>query len=64
MGTADDVIVPLTNYQRQILISPLLDVNGNPIQTLNLVTVTIQYSTPNSTVAKDYVINEYISAYH
>jgi prepilin-type N-terminal cleavage/methylation domain-containing protein len=64
MGTADDVIVSLANYNRQVLIQPLLDVNGNPIQTLNLVTVTIQYTTPNSTVQKTYVINEYVSAYH
>lgn len=64
MGTADDVILSLTNYKRQILIQPLLDVNGNPIQTLNLVTVTIQYTSPNSTVQKTYVINEYVSAYH
>jgi len=64
MGTADDVILSLSNYNRQVLIQPLLDVNGNPIQTLNLVTVTIQYTTPNSTVQKTYVINEYVSAYH
>jgi prepilin-type N-terminal cleavage/methylation domain-containing protein len=64
MGTADDVILSLSNYQRQVLIQPLLDTAGNPIQTLNLVTVTIQYSTSSSPVAKTYVINEYVSAYH
>jgi prepilin-type N-terminal cleavage/methylation domain-containing protein len=64
MGTADDVILSLVNYNRQVLIQPLLDVNGNPIQTLNLVTVTIQYTSPSSTVQKTYVINEYVSAYH
>jgi prepilin-type N-terminal cleavage/methylation domain-containing protein len=64
MGTADDVILSLSNYQRQVLIQPLLDINGNSIQTLNLVAVTIQYTTPSSPVAKTYVINEYVSAYH
>ena len=64
MGTSDDVIFSLSNYRRQVLIQPLLDTNGNPIQTLNWVTVTIQYSTLNSPVAKTYVINEYVSEYH
>lgn len=64
MGTTDDVVISLNNYQRQIAIQALLDINGNPIQTLNQVTVTIQYTTPNSKLPKTYVINEYVSAYH
>jgi type IV pilus modification protein PilV len=64
MGTSDDIVLSLNNYQRQVLITPLLDSAGNPIQTLNQVTVTVQYTVPNSTVPKTYVINEYVSAYH
>ena len=64
MGTADDVILSLNDYRRQVQIQPLIDTSGNPIQTLNLVTVTIQYRTPSSPAAKTYVINEYVSAYH
>ncbi len=64
MGTADDVIVPLNGYQRQILITPLLDGNGNPIQTLSQVAVTIQYNVAGLTTPKQYVINEYVSEYH
>ena len=64
LGTADDIILSLNNYQRQILIAPLLDTSGNPIQTLRQVTVTISYSVPNSTVPKTYVLTEYVSAYH
>jgi prepilin-type N-terminal cleavage/methylation domain-containing protein len=64
MGTADDVTLSLVGYQRQILITPLLDGNGNPIQTLNQIAVTIQYTPPGTAYAKTYVINEYISAYH
>jgi prepilin-type N-terminal cleavage/methylation domain-containing protein len=64
LGTGDDVILPLTNYQLQIAVQPLLDTKGNPIQTLNLLTVTIQYTAPSSPVAKNYVNNEYISSYH
>jgi len=64
LGTADDVIIPLTGYTRQIQITPLLDGNGNPIQTLNQVAVTIQYNVPGITTPKQYVINEYVSEYH
>ncbi len=64
MGTSDDVILSLSNYQRQILITPLLDGAGNPIQTLNQISVSIQYSVAGSTLPKTYVINEYISTYH
>jgi prepilin-type N-terminal cleavage/methylation domain-containing protein len=64
MGTADDIIQPLNGYTRQILITPLLDGSGNPVQTLNQISVTVQYSVPNSSAAKTYVINEYISTYH
>ena len=52
MGTADDVILSLNNYQRQILITALLDINGNPIQTLRQVAVTISTRVPNSSVQR------------
>jgi len=64
MGTADDVILSLANYQRQISIQTLYDTSGNPIQTLRLVQITVQYWVPNIPTAKTYVINEYVSAYH
>ncbi len=64
MGTADDIVLSLNNYQRQIAITSLLDVNGNPIQTLRQVAVTVQYTVPNSSTVKNYVINEYVSEYH
>jgi prepilin-type N-terminal cleavage/methylation domain-containing protein len=64
MGTADDIVLSLNNYQRQIAITSLLDVNGNPIQTLSQVAVTVQYTVPNSSTVKTYVINEYVSEYH
>ncbi len=38
LGTADDVFVPLTNFQRQIQITPITTV-------LNQITVTIKYTT-------------------
>lgn len=64
VGTADDVIMSLSNYTRTIAITPLTDSNGNPIQTLVQVTITVTYSAPNSPVQKTYQLLEYISSYH
>lgn len=65
VGTADDVILSLSNYTRTILITQLT--TGTPptvIPTLVQVTITITYTVPNSPVAKTYVLEEYISSYH
>jgi len=62
-GTADDVQLPLTNYQRQIVIVPATDANGNPIPTLNVVTITIRYSNPQLRVPQNYVLTTYVSQY-
>ena len=64
VGTADDVILSLSNYTRTISITPLLDSSGNLIQTLVQVTITITYSAPNSPVLMTYSLVEYISSYH
>ncbi len=62
-GTADDVLLPLTNYQRQIAITPATDQNGNPIQTLDVVTITIQYTNPQLRIPHNYVLTTYVSQY-
>jgi prepilin-type N-terminal cleavage/methylation domain-containing protein len=66
LGTADDVILSLSNYQRQILITPLYTTGSNPtlIQTLEQVSVTISYTVPQTTVPKTYTLTEYVSEYH
>lgn len=64
VGTADDTIVSLAGYTRQIQILGLADAAGNPIPTLNSVTITIRYTTPGIRAPKTYVLNEYISSYH
>ncbi len=64
-GTADDVILSLSNYTRTIAITQLT--TGTPptvIPTLVQATVTITYSVPNSPQPKTYVLEEYISSYH
>jgi len=62
-GTADDAQVPLTNYQRQITISPVVDASGNLVSSLRGINVTIQYTTPRLGTPKTYVLSSYISQY-
>jgi prepilin-type N-terminal cleavage/methylation domain-containing protein len=61
-GTPDDVTIPLTGYQRTILISAVTD-NGNLVTTLRKVDVTMQYSTSQTNLQKTYVLSSYISQY-
>lgn len=61
-GTADDVIVPLTNFKRQITITDVTS-GGGTVANLRNVTVTIQYTTPQFALAKQYVLSSYISQY-
>lgn len=62
-GTADDVQLPLTNYQRQILIVPATDQNGNPIPTLDIVTITVRYNNPQLRIPQNYVLTTYVSQF-
>ena len=61
--TADDILIPLTGYQRTILISPVLDASGNVVTTLRAVTITVTYSTPQVRTGKTYVLNSFVSQY-
>jgi prepilin-type N-terminal cleavage/methylation domain-containing protein len=60
-----DICTPLTNFQRQILISPVFPPGGGltPISSLRAITITIQYMTPQFRVPKQYVLNTFISQY-
>ncbi len=62
-GDADDVKIPLTPYQRAIQISPLYDANNNLIPSLRAVTITMQYTSPQTKLQKTYILNSYISQY-
>jgi prepilin-type N-terminal cleavage/methylation domain-containing protein len=62
--TVDDTFIPLTGYQRSILISPLYDASGNLISTLRGITITIQYTTAQTRQSsKTYILNSFISQY-
>jgi type IV pilus modification protein PilV len=62
-GNADDVYVPLTGYQRTVLISPVYDSSGNLVSTLRGVNITVQYATPQMKLPKSYVVSSFISQY-
>jgi prepilin-type N-terminal cleavage/methylation domain-containing protein len=63
LGTADDVVVSLNNYTRQVAITQLSE-NGTVIPTLAQITITVNYTVPNTGHIKSYVLQEYISSYH
>jgi prepilin-type N-terminal cleavage/methylation domain-containing protein len=63
VGTADDIVLPLTNYTRQIQISSVTDSDGDPNPSLRSVTITIAYKTPRFKTPKNYIMNSYISEY-
>lgn len=62
-GDGDDVMIPLTPYQRTITISSLQDGNHNTISSLRSVTITVQYTTPQMSQQRTYTLNSYISQY-
>lgn len=62
-GNADDVLIPLTGYQRTILISSVTDASNNTVASLRGINVTIQYSTAQSGRQKSYVLSSFISQY-
>jgi prepilin-type N-terminal cleavage/methylation domain-containing protein len=53
----------LTNFTRQILISPVIVGGGPPSPTLRQVTITIQYTLPQFNVPRQYVLSTFISPY-
>jgi hypothetical protein len=62
LGTADDVIVPLINFQRQILIQPVTNPDLSVNADLRLITVTVRVTAPGRGV-RDRTVTGYISRY-
>ena len=58
-----DTCLPLTNFTRQIQVLPVADQFGNTIPTLRQIVITIQYSTPQLKIPKQYVLSSFISPY-
>ena len=57
-----DVIVPLTNYQRTIVITPAA-IGGVPVANLRNINITIQYTVPGNPTPKQYTLSSLISQY-
>jgi prepilin-type N-terminal cleavage/methylation domain-containing protein len=64
-GTVDDVTVGLTNFTRSIAITtvPNPSTPGVAYSNLRQLTISIQYSTPQFRLPKQYVLTSYISQY-
>lgn len=62
-GTADDVYIPLTGYQRTIVISPVYDSNGNVVAAIRNINVSVQYYTTQARLPKTYTLSSLISQY-
>jgi prepilin-type N-terminal cleavage/methylation domain-containing protein len=61
---AIDVCTPLTNFTRQIAITPVFPIGGGPpTPTLRQVTITVQYTTPQFKLPRQYVLTTYVSQY-
>ena len=57
VGTADDVTIPLTNFQRSITLTNTASAD------LRAVTIIVQYNTPQFKIPKQYVLSGFISQY-
>jgi prepilin-type N-terminal cleavage/methylation domain-containing protein len=59
-----DTCLLLTNFQRQIQILPVFPVGGGPAYTtLRSVIITVQYTTPQNKIPRQYVLSSYISTF-
>jgi prepilin-type N-terminal cleavage/methylation domain-containing protein len=64
LGTADDAAMVLANYQRQILIQPVLEADGVTVDpNLKQITVNVQYKRSQSMGPRTYTVNALISAF-
>jgi prepilin-type N-terminal cleavage/methylation domain-containing protein len=64
LGTADDIQMPLTNFQRQITITPAKDASGGTNPSLRQIVVTVQYNGARVGVIHQYSVTGYVSRYH
>ncbi len=62
--TADDTFIPLTGFQRSIAIAGMTDANGDIFTTVRSVIITVQYTVPQSTTPKTYILSSYVSQYN
>jgi prepilin-type N-terminal cleavage/methylation domain-containing protein len=63
LGTADDVAMSLSNYTRQITITPALNPDGTVNPNLKQITVTVTYTEAGRTTPRTYAVNALISSF-
>jgi prepilin-type N-terminal cleavage/methylation domain-containing protein len=63
LGTADDTSMSLANFTRQITIGTVLNSDGTVNANLKQITVTITYTTNQSSVPRTYTVQALISAF-
>jgi hypothetical protein len=61
LGTPDDVVIPLSNMQRTIVIAPVFDAAGNIEPNVRTITVTMTYKVGR--LNRTYTLVSYISAF-
>jgi type IV pilus modification protein PilV len=61
LGTADDVVIPLSNMQRTIQIAPVFDAAGNIEPNVRTITITMTYTVGR--LNRVYTLVSYISAF-
>lgn len=62
MGTPDDQIIVLDNYERQITISPIAAGGGGSNPDLRQITIQVRYTTPGGMV-RTFDVSSYVSRY-
>ncbi|HVP43228.1 MAG TPA: prepilin-type N-terminal cleavage/methylation domain-containing protein [Terriglobales bacterium] len=62
MNTGDDLVVPLSNYRRQIQITPVLNPDGTVNPDMRKISVTVQVNTPGRGI-RNYTVSGYISRF-
>jgi prepilin-type N-terminal cleavage/methylation domain-containing protein len=63
VSVSDGTIVPLTNYQRQILIQPVLNSDGSTNPNIVEVTVTVQVTAIGAWQTRSYTVQGLVSCY-
>ena len=61
LGTADDQVLPLTNYQRKITISSVLDTDGNVDPDIRQISSEVRFKTNN--VWRSVTVNSFVSRF-
>jgi prepilin-type N-terminal cleavage/methylation domain-containing protein len=63
LGTSDDTQMSLSNFQRQITITSVLQPDGSPNPNLKQVQVDVQYTKPGAAKTRTYTTIAYISSF-